>query len=279
MKAWLQSPWQSAGALVFALVAAAPARADWNAEAFGLYGGTYAADCAHPAALRLRVAADSLIIERAGRTMTGAHPEPSYSFFGSQAPAHFQVALTSPLRAGVEVTFLVYRDGAGRYIELQTDPKLLAALGLRPGDTTRYRDCDAGRRQRDGAAATSDERGNAQAAREAALASPLADREFKRIYFDALGPKVRETWLARLDGPNPGQRSVKVAGYDYVELAFCKAHDCHDNNLVVLYSRDAGKVYGLVFEDGRRTTLIGNPPPAVAAELRHLWQAEWRQSR
>ena len=72
---------------------------------------------------------------------------------------------------------------------------------------------------------------------------------------------------------------MAVAGYDYVEMAFCKAQDCHDNNLVLLYSRDAGKVYGLVFEGNRRTTLVGQPPAAVAAELRRLWQVEWRQGR
>jgi hypothetical protein len=129
-------------------------------------------------------------------------------------------------------------DSFGRYADLQTDPKVMAAL-----------------------------------------ASPLADPEFKRAYYRALGPKVRETWLARLDGPSPGQKSVLVAEADYIEIAFCKAHDCHDNNVVLLFSRASGTVYGLVFEAGRRSTLIGQPPPAVAAELQRLWQSEWRPGR
>lgn len=137
----------------------------------------------------------------------------------------------------------------------------------------------AGPAKCDGAVAVAEARESARSEREAAAASPLADPEFKRAYYRALGPKVRESWLARLDGPSPGQKSVFVAGADYIEIAFCKAHDCHDNNAVLLYSRAAGSVYGLVFEANRRSTLIGQPPPAIAAELQRLWQSEWRQSR
>ena len=271
--------WQSVGALAAALLAGASAHAEWNAESVRLYGGTYAADCANPAALRLRIDADALVVEKGSRSMTGAHPDPSYSFFGAQSPPDFQVALMSQVRTGAEITFLVYRGSAGRYLELQADPKVLAALGVRANDRTRYGDCDAGRRQADGAAAATDRRAAAQAAREATLASPLADREFARLYLQALGARSKEHWLAQLDGPSPPQQTVRIAGSDYVEIAFCKAHDCHDNNAVLLYSRDAGKVYGLVFEGNRRTTLIGQPPPTVAAELQRLWQAEWRQGR
>ena len=38
-----------------AMAVAGPALAQWNAEAFRLYGGTYSADCANPSALKLRV--------------------------------------------------------------------------------------------------------------------------------------------------------------------------------------------------------------------------------
>jgi hypothetical protein len=117
-----------------------------------------------------------------------------------------------------------------------------------------------------------------QAQREVAPDSPLADREFKRAYYRALGPRVKEPWLAQLDGPSPGQKSMQIAGFDYVALAYCKARDCHDHNTVLLYSRAQGKVYGLVFEAGLGS-LIGDPPAPVAAALERLWRDEWRQSR
>ncbi len=268
-----------AAALAFALTAAAPAwPADWNADAVARYGGTYAVDCANPAALHVRISADALVIEKAGRTMTGRQLEVSFSYFGQQPPPQYQVAVLSRLRTRVELTAVVYRDGRGRYVQLQPDPKLMAALGLTPNDATRYRDCAADRRQTDGAAAAGEERQRAPAQPQAVLASPLADREFKRAYYRALGPRVNETWLAQLDGPSPGQKSVQIAGFGYVELAFCKAHDCHDHSLVLLYSRDQGKVFGLVF-DGNRSALIGDPPAPVATELERLWRSEWRQSR
>ena len=50
-----------------------------------------------------------------------------------------------------------------------------------------------------------------------------------------------------------------------------------DDNLVLLYSPARGVAYGKVFEGGARSTLIGAPPPAIAAELERLWRKEWRQ--
>jgi hypothetical protein len=44
---------------------------------------------------------------------------------------------------------------------------------------------------------------------------------------------------------------------------------------VILYSPDKKSVYGTIYEKGK-TTLIGDPPPAVAAELGNLWKKEWR---
>jgi len=57
----------------------------------------------------------------------------------------------------------------------------------------------------------------------------------------------------------------------------CKNHDCGDNNTVLLYSAAQGVVYGKIFQQ-RRATLIGAPPPAVAAELDRLWLAEWQRT-
>ena len=89
-------------------------------------------------------------------------------------------------------------------------------------------------------------------------------------------PGVKETWLAKLDGPAPLLKKIKVAGTEYVLASACKNHDCGDNNTVLLYSVAQGVVYGKILEQ-RRAMLIGAPPPAVASELERLWLAEWRQ--
>lgn len=104
----------------------------------------------------------------------------------------------------------------------------------------------------------------------------LLDPKVKAAYYKALGPLVRERWLARLDGPSPQNKRVKVAGMDYVQLSSCKNHDCANHSAVFLYSAQHDAIYGAIHRQGT-TTLIGAPPAPVAAELPKLWRAEWRQ--
>jgi hypothetical protein len=103
----------------------------------------------------------------------------------------------------------------------------------------------------------------------------LKEPAFKTAYMKALGPKANTAWLAKRDGPAPEDKFVQVAGERYVKNAFCKNRDCGDNSAVILYSPDKKSVYGTIYEKGK-TTLIGDPPPAVAAELGQLWKKEWR---
>jgi hypothetical protein len=114
---------------------------------------------------------------------------------------------------------------------------------------------------------------SAQKAREAW--EYLKEPAFKSAYVKALGPRANTPWLARRDGPAPPDRFVEVGGQRYVLNAFCKAHDCSDHNAVVLYSPAKKVVYGSIHEKGK-TTLIGDPPEAVARELPVLWKKEWR---
>lgn len=100
---------------------------------------------------------------------------------------------------------------------------------------------------------------------------------FKAAYAKALGVHARTPWLSRRDGPAPLPRYLDVAGGRYVINAFCKNHDCEAHSAVVLYDAGRQVVYGTVFDAGK-TTVIGDPPPAVAAALAQLWQAEWRSA-
>jgi len=102
----------------------------------------------------------------------------------------------------------------------------------------------------------------------------LYDPKAKAAYMKALGPLAKEAWLAKLDGPSPQNRPVKVAGTDFVLVAACKNRDCEQNNTVLLWSAP-DVIYGKVYQRGK-STLIGSPPPAVASELEKLWNTEWR---
>lgn len=103
----------------------------------------------------------------------------------------------------------------------------------------------------------------------------LQEPAFKTAYAKALGPRAKTPWLAKRDGPAPQDKFIDVAGERFVMNSFCKNHDCNDNSAVLLYSPERKVVYGTVYEKGK-TTLIGEPPPAVAGELGKLWKKEWR---
>ena len=105
----------------------------------------------------------------------------------------------------------------------------------------------------------------------------LYDPKAKAIYYKALGPLAKEPWLAKLDGPSPQNRPVKIAGADYVLLAACKNHDCEQNSTVLLWSGVQDVVYGKVYQKGK-STFIGTPPAALEGELDKLWKTEWRSA-
>ena len=109
---------------------------------------------------------------------------------------------------------------------------------------------------------------------ELSAAGLLYDPKAKAGYYKALGPLAKEPWLAKLDGHSPQNRPVMVANTDFVLVAACKNRDCADHNTVLLWSAP-DLVYGKVYQRGK-STLIGSPPPAVAAELEKLWKTEWR---
>lgn len=116
----------------------------------------------------------------------------------------------------------------------------------------------------------------AQAQRLLEPSEYLKDPKFKELYVKALGPKAKTAWLAKMDGPAPTTRKVRVIGSEFVLAAFCKNGDCADHSAVLLYAADRGQLYGTIVERGK-TTLIGEPQPGMAIELNKLWKKEWRQ--
>jgi hypothetical protein len=98
----------------------------------------------------------------------------------------------------------------------------------------------------------------------------------QKAWRNALGPRENDRWLVRREGPAPEPQWVTVEGTRYLLHAFCKPHDCHDNNAIALYDQGSGRIYGLVQRDGRNR-LVGAPPPAMGPQLEKLWREQWRQ--
>ena len=244
-------------------------------ESIKLYGGTYSTECGNPTAPRVRVA-EKLTIEQGNKRMVGNNLMAAASYLGPEPPPDYQMALLSEVRRDARLIFLISRDKRGLYVELMgEDPKVEAALIAMLGRTqykAQYRDCDVTDR------VPLTKPVQAPSAKPTTIASwdYLHDRPFQALYRKALGPKASISWIAKLDGPSSGTKVVSAAGADYRLLAVCKPHDCGDNNLVILYSTTDKTVFGKIFERDR-STLIGNPSPALATELERLWKAEWRQ--
>ena len=104
----------------------------------------------------------------------------------------------------------------------------------------------------------------------------LKDAKFNKAYKAALGPKVKEPWLAELSGPSEEGKKVKIGGKEYLFVHSCKPHACDTHNLVLLYLAESGAVYGKISEDHKLTS-IGKPPADVAAELDKLYTKQFRR--
>ena len=104
----------------------------------------------------------------------------------------------------------------------------------------------------------------------------VKDARFNHAYKAALGPKAKEPWLAKLDGPSNEAKKVRVGGRDYLFVHSCKQRACDTHNVVLLYSTATGVVYGKISEN-RKTTFIGKPPADVKTELGKLYAKEFRR--
>ena len=76
-----------------------------------------------------------------------------------------------------------------------------------------------------GAAANAQKTFKGYSLTELSAAGLLYDPKAKAAYTKALGPLSKESWLAKLDGPSPQNRPVKVANTDFVLVAACKNRD------------------------------------------------------
>lgn len=278
-------PTFATGALLSALLAtllcAAPGAA-WSQQpaglapdAMALYGGRWSTACADNAAPTLQVRQDALIAESGKRRVVGRTPQTAYSFFGnSPPPAGFDVALMSDVDKAGAMTFLVYRDARGQSVTLDADKPVAGQLGAELMKL-RYWRCDGAAR----AAPPPAEAAPAAKLPPPPTGSPAALAQgpaMQKAWRNALGPRENDRWLVRREGPAPEPQWVTVEGTRYLLHAFCKPHDCHDNNAVALYDQGSGRIYGLVQRDGRNR-LVGAPPPAMGPQLEKLWREQWRQ--
>jgi Inhibitor of vertebrate lysozyme (Ivy) len=243
--------------------------------------GVLAPDCSNYMLPQLKNLGDSLVVQDGGKAvLTGRNVKPAPKYFGATPPPEFETAFTSDIAGGEALVFVYYRNASGLYAEVAGGPKVMAALpaafkGKRARHCDPNRNVAPGTGSPDAQAKADPNKFKGYTLDELSASGLLYNAKAKATYQKALGPLAKEPWLAKLDGPSPQNKKVKVANADYFLLSACKNHDCADNNTVLLYSGAQDVVYGKVYQKGR-STLIGAPPPAVASELEKLWKSEWR---
>jgi Inhibitor of vertebrate lysozyme (Ivy) len=233
-------------------------------KAMQRYGGVFAPECGNYLLPQLLFLGDTLVVRDQGKALlTGRNVKPAPA--GAFKPDGFEAAFTSQVAPGESLIFVLTRDAAGVYATVDGSPRVMQTLPAALNGK-RIRHCDPNRNAVPGSAPPVQN-------------SPwdlLKDPAFKQAYLRALGPLAKEPWLTVLDGPAPPVRPVQVAGAEYQLATSCKPHDCYDNTLVLLWAAGSRTVYGKVVQ-GSRSTPIGAPPPAVAAELDRLWKTEFRR--
>jgi hypothetical protein len=229
------------------------------------YGGVYSSACQDPVAPRLKLYSDTMAVERGGRAVLSARNVKASASPPPGAAADFRARFVGEVPGGDRLSFALFHNAQGLFAVPDGGPRSAAALGadLRG---QRLRHCDPNRNRLPGAAPPPAER---------APADYLRDARFKAAYQAVLGPLAQQRWIARLEGPAPPVKQVKAAGVDHDLLAVCKPHDCGEHSLVLLYSPSTGGVAGKVVQAGR-SMLLGQPSPAVKAELERAWKREWR---
>jgi len=266
------------------LIAAAAAVPAWaqtkiDTKSMQFYSGVLAPDCSNYMLPQLKYLGDSLVVQDGGKAvLTGRNVKPAPAYFGASAPPEFETALTGEIAPGEALVFVFYRNASGLFAAVEGGPKVMAALpAALKGKRARH--CDPNRNAAPGAAAAGT--GNSAkifkgyALTELTAAGLLYNAKAKAVYHKALGPLVKEPWLAKLDGPSAEGQAMNVANDEYVMLYTCKNHDCYDHNVVLLWSGIQDVLYGKVHQKGK-STLIGNPPPAVTAELDKIWKKQFR---
>lgn len=68
------------------------------------------------------------------------------------------------------------------------------------------------------------------------------------------------------DGPSSPSKTVSVGGQPHTLAWVCKAHDCGDNQLYVLFAPDAAQAWGLLKTAGPQKWL-GAPDAAIQAAI------------
>ena len=79
---------------------------------------------------------------------------------------------------------------------------------------------------------------------------------------------TREVLKVRGNYVGTPAESATIAGTRYELFHACKAHDCGDNQLEVMFAPKGAQAWGAILIDGKMVTYLGAPSPAQQSVLK-----------
>jgi len=95
------------------------------------------------------------------------------------------------------------------------------------------------------------------------IEKPEYKAAYRALFTDAAATPA---WMREGGTASPG-RVVTIGGADYEFYSHCKPHDCGDNMMYVLFSRDRQHAWALAVESGK-SRVFGNPDAGITAFLK-----------
>jgi hypothetical protein len=99
------------------------------------------------------------------------------------------------------------------------------------------------------------------------LKQPSYLAAWKAMLKGATVPAWVASYAKTFDGPSSPAKDVPVGSETYTLGWVCKAHDCGDNQLYVLFSPDGGQAWGLLITAGGQRQWLGAPDAAIQAAI------------
>lgn len=80
-------------------------------------------------------------------------------------------------------------------------------------------------------------------------------------------PAWVKNYAKTFNGPATPSKDITVSGEAYTLAWVCKAHDCGDHQVYVLFAPGAKQAWGLMISEGDKRSWLGRPDTAIQAAI------------
>lgn len=102
------------------------------------------------------------------------------------------------------------------------------------------------------------------------------DKQFYNSYKTILTGMKVDNWVYSLKGPSGKSKIVNIENKKWNLIASCKAHDCANNNISILYNEKTKEIFALI--NSSNTIFVGNPPQLLKEFLLKEHESKYKYS-